>query len=270
MKIKEYLKKRKALVDKELDKLVPGAREYPQIIHKAIRYTLKRGKRVRPMLCLASCQAVGGETKAALRTACAIEMIHAYSLVHDDLPSMDNDDYRRGRLSCHKKFGIANAILTGDALLTLAFNLLSCATAKPALNCRIIKELSGSCGSLGMIGGQVVDISTGEKNFLIQEYINIHKTGALIAASCKTGAIAAGAREKEINSLFRFGEYIGLVFQIVDDILDGEGMAKLSGPKRAYQNAAELVDKAKSSISYLGPKARALNGLADFILNREY
>lgn len=270
MKIREYLEEKKALVDKELSRLIPAATEYPQIIHKAIRYALKGGKRIRPILCLASCQLVEGRTKQVLKTACAIEMIHTYSLVHDDLPSMDNDDYRRGRLSCHKKFGTANAILAGDALLTLAFNILSGATAKPALNCRIIKELSKACGTFGMIGGQVVDLSAEQKSLLTQEYINIHKTGALIAASCKTGVIAVGAREKDINSLFMFGEYIGLVFQIVDDILDGEGMAKLSGPKRAYQNAAELVDKAKSCISYFGSRTRTLYELADFILNRKF
>lgn len=269
MKIKEYLKERKALVDRELDRLIPNAEEYPQIIHKAMRYTLKGGKRIRPILCLASAEVAGGKVKQALKTASAIEMIHTYSLVHDDLPSMDNDDYRRGRLSCHKRFGTANAILTGDALLTLAFNVLSEATPRPALNCRIVKELSKACGTFGMIGGQVVDISAEQKSMLTQEYINIHKTGALIASSCKTAAIAVGAREKDINSLFRFGEYIGLVFQIVDDILDDEGMTKISGPRRAYQNAAELVDRAKGCISHFGPKGRALYELADFILNRK-
>lgn len=269
MKIKEYLKKRKALIDKELDRLIPKAEEYPQVIHKAIRYALKGGKRIRPMLCLASCEAAGGKIRQALKTACAIEMIHTYSLVHDDLPAMDNDGYRRGRLSCHKRFGHANAILTGDALLTLAFNILSQATPEPGLNCRIIKELSKASGTFGMIGGQVVDVSTEQKNALTLKYINIHKTGALIAASCKAAAIAAGAKEKNITSLFRFGEYIGLVFQIVDDILDGEGLTRLSTPRRAYQNAAELVNKAKSCISYFGPRAYPLYGLADFILNRK-
>lgn len=266
--IKGHLKKRKSIIDKELDRLLPKKKEYPKVIHRAMRYALEGGKRIRPILCLASCEAVDGRFKQALKTACAIEMIHTYSLVHDDLPSMDNDDYRRNRLTCHRKFGEANAILTGDALLTLAFNILSEATKDASINVRVIKELSGACGTFGMIGGQVVDICVGEKSLPAMEYINTHKTGALIAASCKVGAIAANAEEKDINSLFKFGEYVGLAFQIIDDILDEEGVAKLSGQKDAYQNAAELIDKAKSCISYFGKKAKPLYELADYILNR--
>jgi geranylgeranyl diphosphate synthase type II len=267
--IKDYLKKRKALVDKELERLIPAAKGCPHPIHEAMKYAVKGGKRIRPILCMASCQACGKDAKAALKAACAIEMIHTYSLVHDDLPSMDNDDTRRGRPSCHKRFGTANAILTGDALLTLGFNILSAATASPALNIRLIKELSMASGTYGMIGGQAVDIALGEKDLFTLEYVNIHKTGALIAASCKAGAIASGAREKEIEALFRFGEYIGFAFQIVDDILDGEGLVKVLGPKRIYDRGADLVEKAKVSISHLGKKTRPLCALADFILTRK-
>jgi geranylgeranyl diphosphate synthase type II len=268
--MKEYIRKRRILIDKELEGLVPPQSERPQIIHRAIRYSLKGGKRIRSILCLSCAEAVGGTTKQSLKTACAIEMIHTYSLIHDDLPSMDDDDYRRGKLACHKKFGEANAILTGDALLTLAFNTLASATPNPSTNARIIRELSLACGSLGMIGGQAQDISDEEKDQLTLEYININKTGALITSSCKAGAIAADSSEKDIRTLQRFGEYIGFAFQIVDDILDGEGFVRIMGKHRAYRYAAELVDKAKGSISYFKKKAQPLYGIADFILNRKY
>jgi len=267
--MKAYLNKKRALIDKELDRLLPGPGEHPPIIHRAMRHVLKGGKRIRPILCLLSAEALGKKSQLALKTACAIEMIHTYSLIHDDLPSMDNDDYRRGRQSCHKKFGLANAILAGDALLTLGFGVLSKATPYPARNCAIIDDLSRACGTFGMIGGQVVDISPQEKNLLTMEYVNIHKTGALIASSCKTAAIAVGANKKETESLFRFGEYVGLAFQMIDDILDNEGMAKLYGPKRAYENAAELIAKAKARVSCFGKKKIELCRLADLILNRK-
>jgi len=270
MKIKEYLKKQKAIIDKELFALIPDIKERPKVLHRAIRYALTGGKRIRPILCLASCEASGGKVKDALKAASCIEMVHAYSLVHDDIPSMDNSDYRRGILSCHKKFGVANAVLTGDALLTLSFNLLSNATSSPASNVKIIKELSSAIGTFGMIGGQAIDIAPGEKDLVTLEYINIHKTGALIAASCKIGALAAKAKAKEVASLFKFGKYIGLVFQIVDDILDSEGFGKFMGPKHAYEHAQELTQKAKSSIAYLGKRSKPLCELADFILNRKY
>lgn len=270
MNIKDYLKKRKDLIDTQLESLIPGSKERPKDIHRAMRYVLKGGKRIRPILSIASGEICGARTKDLFKIACAIEMIHTYSLVHDDLPFMDNDDYRRGRLSCHKKFGEANAVLTGDALLTLSFNILSTATPNAGLNSKIIKDLSHACGTFGMIGGQALDIAPGPKDLLGLEYININKTGALIASSCKVGAIAAKAKKKDESSLFRFGEYIGLVFQIVDDILDGEGFAKIMGRKRAYEYAAELTDKAKNGILRFGPKAKPLCAVADFILKRKY
>ena len=270
MNIKQYLKKQRQLVDSHLDKLLPDPKDYPTLIHGAMRYSLKGGKRIRPILCLVSAQAGGGKPKDAIKTACAIELIHTYSLVHDDLPSMDNDDYRRGNLTCHKKFGTANAVLTGDALLTRAFEILSEATPSASLNLKIIKELSNAAGTSGMIGGQAVDISSKKKDLATLEYINIHKTGALIAASCKTGAIAARAKKRDIDSLFRFGEYIGVIFQMVDDIIDKDGLANIMGPKRAYKYAAEMTEKAKEAISSFGKKAEALSFLADFILKRRY
>jgi geranylgeranyl diphosphate synthase type II len=264
------LKTKQRLIDRELFRLIPSQKERPCVIHKAMRYVLSGGKRIRPILCLACAEAAGGNVKDAIKTACAIEMIHTYSLIHDDLPSMDNDDYRRGRLTCHKKFGEAEAILTGDALLTLAFNTLSHATPRQDINTRIIDLLSRAAGTFGMIGGQAVDISSEEKDLLTLEYININKTGALIAASCKAGAISAIAKEKAISSLFKFGECVGLTFQIVDDMLDGEGVCRLLGTKGSYEEAKRLTDKAKGLVSCFGKKARQLHELADFILNRKY
>lgn len=270
MNIGKYLKGRQAIVDKELDRLLPESGEQPQIMHRAMRYVLKGGKRIRPILCLASAEATGGRAKDALRAACAIEIIHNYSLVHDDLPSMDDDDLRRGRLTCHKKFGVANAILAGDALLTLGFHILADATKDAKINTAIIRDLSRAAGTYGMIGGQAIDISPGEKTPLELEYINIHKTGALIAASCKIGATTSMSGDRHMTSLFQFGEYIGLAFQVVDNILDGEGMTEAYGPRRAYEHAKELIYKAKGRLSYLGKKAGYLNALADFILHRKY
>ncbi|MFC1807496.1 polyprenyl synthetase family protein [Candidatus Omnitrophota bacterium] len=269
MKIREYLKKKKSLIDRELIRLIPSARERPQIIHRAIKHSLGGGKRIRPILCLSVAEAAGANPKAALRAACAIEMVHAYSLVHDDLPSMDNDDIRRGRPTCHIKFGVANAILTGDALLTLGFNSLSGATSDSNINCRIIKELSNAIGTFGMIGGQAIDISENEKDLLTIEYVNINKTGALIASSCKIGAMIARAEEKDVRTLYRYGEYIGLVFQIVDDILDSDGFAKMVGPKRAFEHARELTQKATKSLSSFGKRSEPLCEIAEFVLNRK-
>jgi geranylgeranyl diphosphate synthase type II len=268
LKIEGYIKKRRALIDRGLDRLLPKETDYPQVIHRAIRYSLKKGKRIRPILCLACAEMVGCPAKKAIKTACAIEIIHTYSLVHDDLPYMDNDDYRRGRLTCHKKFGVANAVLAGDALLTIAFKILSEATEKPALNVKLIGEIATAAGTSGMIGGQVVDISDEEKSEITLRYINIHKTGALIAVSCKTGAMLGSASKKDLHSISKFGEYIGLAFQIVDDILDNNGIVNLIGLKAALQQASELMTKAKKSISYLGTKRKFLYSIADMIISR--
>jgi geranylgeranyl diphosphate synthase type II len=265
-----YLKKRKTVIDKELSSLLVTPKGYLKTIYTAMNYALKGGKRIRPILCLACAEAAGGKAKDALKAACAIEIIHSYSLVHDDLPCMDNDDYRRGRLSCHKKFGIANAVLTGDALLTYAFNILCYATKSPSVNMRLIEVLSHAAGTRGMIGGQAEDIIAGKKNPAMQEYINIRKTGALIAASCKIGAISIKAEKKDIESLFKFGEHIGLVFQIVDDIIDNQGLAKIMSKKHALEYAKSLTLKAKALIAGFGKKAAPLCEIADFVLNRTY
>ena len=269
MDIREYLIKRRAIVDKELGMLIPASDAQPKRIYQAITHALKGGKRIRPILCLACAEAVGARAKDALRAACAIEMVHTYSLIHDDLPCMDNDDYRRGRLTVHKKFGVAYAVLSGDALLTEAFNVLARATPDDKINIQIIKILSHAAGISGMIAGQSADIDTKIKDFAMQEYINIHKTGALIAASCRIGAVAGLAKEKDVQALHKFGEYIGLAFQITDDIIDSEGSSGLIGRKRAFEYAQELTEIAKNLIKHLGKQANQLCLIADFILNRK-
>ncbi len=269
MSIREYLIKRRNIIDQELNKLIPSPNVQPKIIYRAIAYALKGGKRIRPILCMACAEAVGARAKDALKAACAIEMIHAYSLIHDDLPCMDNDDYRRGRLTVHKKFDVAHAVLTGDALLTGAFNVLTWATSDDKINIQIIKILSHAAGIAGMIAGQAADIEIKAKDLVMREYINIHKTGALIAASCGIGAIAGLAKEKDVQGLSKFGEYMGLVFQLTDDIIDNEGSSGIAGRKKTFEYAQELTEIAKNLIKHLGKRADHLCLIADFILNRK-
>ena len=292
---KEYLKEKKKLVDKFLDDYLPKADVHPTALHEAIRYSLfAGGKRVRPVLCIASCEAVGGDIDTALPVASAIELIHTYSLIHDDLPAMDNDDYRRGRPTNHKKYGEAIAILAGDALLTMAFDML----ADRKLNSRldsasllsIIKILASASGSAGMVGGQAADIEASGKevNLPEVEYIHIHKTGALIRASVCIGAIAGNASKDELHVLTRYGECIGLAFQIADDILDIEGsrdeigkdvgsdVAKekvtypsVIGISESKKLSKELIGKAVEAISTLGEKAEPLREIARYIVERK-
>ncbi len=265
-----YLKRRKRLIDAALDQYLPRASEYPQVIHEAMRYSVfPGGKRIRPILVLASCEACGGNMKEALPAACAIEMIHTYSLIHDDLPAMDDDDYRRGKLTSHKKFGEAIAILAGDALLTCGVRLLTQGN-KPKAQLNSIKEVLNAIGTYGMIGGQVVDIDRqGDTDLPTLTYINAHKTGRLIAASCKAGGIIAGASKRMLDVLERYGEYIGFTFQIIDDILDKDGFASAFGVGGAKIEAIRLIENAKEEVKIFGKKAYALNGLTDYILNRK-
>jgi len=300
MNLKVYFEREKKLIDKALDKYLPPVEEYPPLIHKAMRYSIfPGGKRIRPVLLLASCRLCGGKVEDALPAACAIELIHSYSLIHDDLPALDNDDYRRGKPSCHKKFGEAIAVLTGDALLTHAFSVLS--RSKRAK--KVIREISQAIGTQGMLGGQVVDIlkirkeaqrhkgtkaqripeTKGQKLKIPQsaepnrnskagidartlEYIHTHKTGALIAISVKAGAIVAGAGESRINRLFMFGRHIGFAFQIIDDLKDREGYYSLLGVKEAKQKVEELVLQAKEELFPFGRRAAGLKSLADYII----
>lgn len=278
MKLSKYIKSRQSLINRKLKTLIPDINHFPSKIYQAMHYCIEGGKRIRPILCMASCKICGGKEKDALVASCAIEMIHTYSLIHDDLPSMDNADYRRGRLTCHKKFDEATAVLTGDAFITFAYNILSNSTDNPGINSHIIKEISEATGTRGMIGGQVVDIeeirnqsAETRRNMDLPtlEYINTHKTGALIAASCRTGAIIAKASRKNEEAIFRYGEYTGFTFQIIDDILDNEGFAKIFGRKGAYHRAQALIDKAKEQLSVFKKDKKSLMELTDFILKRK-
>jgi len=282
--IKDY----RQLVDAELDRFLQAADTPPAQIHRAMRYSVfSGGKRLRPVLVLMSCEMCGGDTALAMPAACAMEMIHTYSLIHDDLPAMDNDDFRRGNPTCHKAFGEATAILAGDALLTLAFELL----AKETPNCKtLVAEIAGAAGTAGMIGGQVADIvSEGlPPDADLVRFIHERKTAALIRQSVRTGAITAGAAPHDLAALTNYGEKIGLAYQIADDILDIEGstqqLGKTAGKdvesgkqtypaafglEASHRKAAELAKEAKEYLAPFGDKARNLRALADFIVARE-
>jgi len=270
--IEKYLEKNRRLIDKRLDLCLPKRVVHPRIIHEAMRYSvLNGGKRIRPILLMEAARVCGGRIRRALPLACAIELVHSYSLIHDDLPSMDDADFRRGKPSCHVKYGEALAILAGDSLLTLAFNLISRGKDKSKIG-QIIFEISKAIGSFGMIGGQVMDLKIKDDKKVdlpTMEYINIHKTASLIAASTKVGALTANASDKEADALQKYGEYVGLAFQIVDDILDRDGYVNIFGLKGSRDESQGLVETAKDSLKIFGEKADRLREIADFILNRK-
>lgn len=281
MNLKVYWDKKKRIIDSALSKYLPLKNGRQKVIYQAMRYSVfPGGKRIRPLLALAAYESVsvrglpaGRQGKNILPLACALELIHSYSLVHDDLPAMDNDDYRRGKLTCHKKFGEDVAILCGDALLTLSFELLAKSNIKN--KAQIIQEIAQSIGTEGMLGGQLADIQSGNfkkrkvglKNL---DYINKTKTASLITACLKTGALAALADNKKLKLLEKFSRDIGLVFQIVDDILDNDGYARALGKKKAEEKARALTLKAKRNLKSFGRRAELLNKIADFILERKY
>src|SRR5512143_1470191 len=237
MDITSYLSKKKDSVDKTLEKLVPPAKIFPSSIHEAMRYSLfAGGKRVRPILAIAAAEAIGAKTADLLPLAGTLELVHTYSLIHDDLPAMDDDDFRRGRPTNHKVYGEAIAILAGDALLTEAFILLSHPDASSRIPAdrlgAVIHEIAHCAGSHGMVGGQVVDMESEGKHDIDLAtvlYIHTHKTGALIKAAVKAGALLGGADEAGLAAMTRYGEAIGLAFQIADDILDIEGTTEEIG-----------------------------------------
>ncbi len=276
--IQTYLNKESKKINKALEIYLPKAGEHPAHLVKAMRYAvLSGGKRVRPILALAACQAVGGNEKKVLPAACAIEIIHNYSLVHDDLPSMDNDDFRRGAPTCHKKFGEDTAILAGDALLALAFKILSQPDGARApkdfeRQSKAAYLIAEAIGTHGMVGGQAVDMEFKKKepDLPTIEYINTHKSGALIAVSTRVGAYLGGGSKGQVEALYRYGKYTGLLFQIVDDILDREGYAKVIGVPEAKKQAEGLLNKAKKELKIFGPKGIVLSQLADFVLTRRH
>ena len=261
------------------------------IVSEAMKYSVRNGgKRIRPMLTLEFCKACGAEPEKALPFACAVEMIHTYSLIHDDLPCMDDDDYRRGKPPCHIAFGEANALLAGDALLTLAFETAVKADIAAENVVRAVKELSYSAGILGMVGGQVLDLQNENKALTLSELEQIHnlKTGELIRVACVLGCVAAGADEEKIKSAEAYAKGIGLTFQIVDDILDvtsdAETLGKpigsdaenqkttyvsLLGIEKSKEVAAELTRKAKAALAVYDENTEALSLLADNLLIRK-
>lgn len=296
MDLKSYLKERCTIVDEALERHLPRESELPVSVHRSMRYSIfAGGKRIRPVLMLASCEAVGGTLDLALPAACAMEMIHTYSLIHDDLPAMDDDDFRRGRPTNHKVFGEAIAILAGDALLTEAFILMSspeyAAKVGASRLLPVIHEIGFCAGSRGMVGGQVVDMeSEGQKDIDLAtvQYIHTHKTGALMKASVKAGAILGGAEGDALAAMTRYGEAIGLAFQIADDILDIEGTTEQIGKdagsdqargKATYpavmgladskRRAQELVEIALESLAPFGEKAEPLREIARYIVSRK-
>lgn len=286
-----YLAKRKEAIEVALDSAVPVI--YPEKIYEAMRYSLLAGgKRLRPILCLASCELAGGTTSMAMPTACALEMIHTMSLIHDDLPAMDNDDYRRGKLTNHKVYGEDIAILAGDALLTYAFEFIATKTENvpPQQVLQTIAHLGRAAGAGGLIGGQVVDVESEGKTDVSLEtlnYIHAHKTGALLEACVVCGAILASASEADLQRLSRFAKNIGLAFQIIDDILDitatQEELGKTAGKdvqagkvtypslwgiEESRRQASQLVADAKAQLAVFGSKALPLLAIADFITSR--
>src|SRR5438270_1279366 len=245
MKLPQFFEEDRIAVDAALEEFLPQVSARPGSIHQAMRYSVfAGGKRIRPILCLETARIFTPEIAAALYPACAIEMIHTYSLIHDDLPALDNDDLRRGKPTCHKKFGEAAAILAGDALLTLAFETISATPIAPAQSVAIVKEVAAAAGTVnGMVGGQVADLEAERQRVEPQmlEYIHRSKTAALIRASVTAGALCAGADQEHVARLRRFGETIGWAFQVTDDILDVEessaALGKTAGKDFAQQKA---------------------------------
>jgi len=303
MDIKRYLQEKKLIVDSALERYFPnppeaeGEVKYLNSLHKAIRHSLlDGGKRIRPILSIAAFEAVGGKGNHIFPFACALEMIHTYSLIHDDLPAMDNDDTRRGKPTCHKMFGEAIGILAGDGLLTEAFKLMTDRSSwdnssnDKALILDVVHEIAQAAGIAGMVGGQVADIECEgiEFDLPLLQYIHTHKTGAMILASIRVGARLGGASGETLRAFTRYGERIGLAFQIVDDILNVEGKAialgkrtgtdlsrgkatypSLLGLEESKRRATELVELAVESLKPYGPEADPLREIARFIIARE-
>jgi geranylgeranyl diphosphate synthase, type II len=292
--LEAYLKDKRVLVDAALERFLPGEDVQPPTVHRAMRYSvLAGGKRLRPILVIAGAEAVGAPPATVMPTACALEMIHTYSLIHDDLPAMDDDDYRRGRLTNHKVFGDAVAILAGDALLTLAFKLVAdnaALVSDPRVVCDVVAAIAEASGTFGMVGGQVVDIESEGKaiTFETLEYIHRHKTAALLRGSLWVGARLGGADAAALAAIDDAGQSLGLAFQIVDDILDVEGSLEalgktagsdarkqkatypaLHGLEVSRREARRLIEEAKSRLAVFGDRATPIRALADFVVERK-
>lgn len=288
-----YLRDRQIQVEAALENSI--AVTYPEKIYEAMRYSLMAGgKRLRPILCLATCELMGGSIDQAMPTACALEMIHTMSLIHDDLPAMDNDDYRRGKLTNHKVYGEDVAILAGDGLLAYAFEYVAAQTRQVAPDrvLQVIARLSRAVGAAGLVGGQVVDLEfEGQPDVSIETltFIHRHKTAALLDASVVSGAMLAGANQEDVDRLSSYAQDIGLAFQIVDDVLDitatQEELGKTAGKdlqaqkatypsfwgiEESQRQARQLVDRAKAELEVYGEAARPLQAIADYITARNH
>ena len=291
MKLPEFFEADRLAVDAHLERLLPAESQAPTSIHQAMRYSVfAGGKRIRPILCLEAARIFEPDPSAALFPACAIEFIHTYSLIHDDLPALDNDDLRRGKPTCHKKFGEAIAILAGDALLTLAFQTVAASPVAGDRRVAMVTEISTSSGTInGMVGGQVADIEAEGKSVGAEmlEYIHRSKTAALIRASVTSGALSAGASPEDVARLRRFGETIGWAFQVTDDILDVEessaALGKTAGKdiaqqkatypsvfglEKSHQIAADLAAQAAGELNPYGERAARLRSIAEFLVLR--
>lgn len=295
MNIKDYLEQKRIEIDRFLDQVSPSAAAPPASLHESMRYSLMAGgKRVRPILTIAAAEAIGTIPPGLMAVACSLEFIHTYSLIHDDLPSMDNDDFRRGKPTNHKVYGEAMAILAGDALLTMAFGLISHSDlmkgCDPVRQVRIIHELAYGAGHIGMVGGQVFDIQAENKDIDLPTLQNIHKhkTGMLIRAAVRMGAIAAGANDRQLDDMTGYAEDVGLAFQIADDVLNVTGTREELGKnpntdaergKKTYPSfygtdgakklADECVARAITRLASFGPAADPLREIARYITSRK-
>jgi geranylgeranyl diphosphate synthase type II len=292
--LKSYLINRQKLIDTALDGYLPKANRKPGTLHRAMRYSLfAGGKRLRPILCLAAAEACRGKINDALPLACALECIHTYSLVHDDLPSMDNDDFRRGRPTCHKVFGEGIAVLAGDALLTIAFEIVSHVKPRRRYDMSILlREVAFAAGSQKLIAGQVADLEAEGKNVKRRElqFIHENKTAAILRTSVRLGGMSANADARKLSAITRFGQRLGLAFQIIDDILDvtqtseilGKSAGKdvaakkatypaVIGLEKSRVEARRLTREAHDVLSiFTDREAEALHALANYLLQREY
>lgn len=292
--LKEYLESRRILIEKELEKFLPDEKKWPETLHKAMLYSIRAGgKRLRPILTLAACETIGAPIERVIPVAVALETIHTYSLIHDDLPAMDDDDLRRGKSTNHKIFGEAVAILAGDALLTEAFYIMT-HYKHPEVDSNILLEVIASiaeaAGSKGMAGGQVIDLESEKKKITLEELerLHQHKTGRLIEVSIEAGAKLAGGNRAQIEALSLYGKKIGLAFQIADDILDiegGEEIGKDIGSDVAHEKAtypsllgiesskklaSTLIEEAIQSLKIFGNQAISLCEIAQYVISRKF
>jgi geranylgeranyl diphosphate synthase type II len=285
MNFKIFLENKKNIIDKALDEYLPSEEKSPSIIHKAMRYSVfGGGKRIRPILTLATAELFGKDTESVIKTACGIELIHTFSLIHDDLPCIDNDDFRRGKPSNHKVFGEAIALLAGDALLVSGFDLIiknsEVKEIKKQSILKLIKEISLYIGTENMLGGQVEDITLKNEDISKEDLVGLYmkKTAALICLSIRAGAILSDAKKRQLKALTKYGENIGLAFQIIDDMLDimqdqrdagRPTYANKYGIKESKSECERLIKEAKDSLKIFDQKAETLRNIADYLLTRK-